>query len=177
MTGVQTCALPISILEMGMTHFNDVHKLSMAAKPKAGVITCIGVSHLQQMKTQENILKAKLEICDGIEQDGIIVLNGDDKFLVNAQISNPKNVYYVGIENKDADVVAQQIVINQESTSFIIKDKTYGDIPCVIPTVGTHNVLNALLAYCVVSRMGFDCHKTAENLKDYRTMGGIEYKD
>ena len=160
-----------AILEMGMSDFNDVHKLSVAAKPKYAVVSCIGVSHLERMKTQENILKAKLEICDGMDRDGVLVLNGDDKFLVNAEITNPRNVKYFAIQNKNADVVAENIVQNGFSTSFTICDKKNGEFKCSIPTVGLHNVMNALSAYTVVTSMGFDPQKTTDNLSEYVPSG------
>ena len=65
------------------------------------VITNIGVSHIEQLGSREGILKAKLEICDGMDKDGVLVLNGDDKFLSKAQIANPLNVKYFAIENKE----------------------------------------------------------------------------
>ena len=160
-----------AILEMGMDDLGDVHKLSVAAKPKYAVISCIGVSHLEKLKTQENILKAKLEICDGMPQDGVLVLNGDDKFLSKAAITNPKNVKYFAVENQSADVVAKEISQNGLTTSFTICDRVHGEINCTIPAVGVHNVMNALSAYTIVTLMGFDPHKTAENLKSYVPSG------
>jgi len=160
-----------AILEMGMDDLGDVHKLSCAAKPKYAVISCIGVSHLEKLGSQENILRAKLEICDGMDKDGVLVLNGDDKFLSKAHIENPLNVKYFAIKNKDADVTAKDIVQNGLSTSFTICDKIRGEFSCTIPVVGDHNVMNALSAYTVVTAMGFDPQQTADNLKDYVPSG------
>ncbi|MBP1571156.1 MAG: UDP-N-acetylmuramoyl-tripeptide--D-alanyl-D-alanine ligase [Oscillospiraceae bacterium] len=160
-----------AILEMGMDDLGDVHKLSVAAKPRYAVISCIGVSHLEKLKTQENILKAKLEICDGMDPDGVLVLNGDDKLLNKAVISNPKTVKYFAVENKESDVVAKDIVQNGLDTAFTICDKTHGEIKCTIPVVGVHNVMNALSAYTVVTSMGFDPQQTADNLKHYVPSG------
>lgn len=160
-----------AVLEMGMEALGDVHKLSLAARPKAAVITCIGISHLERLKTRENILKAKLEICDGMPADGVLVLNGDDEYLPHAQISHPANVYYYGIENTQAHVVAKDITPVGFSTTFTIVDRQYGEISCTIPTVGNHNVMNALCAYTVVSRMGFDAHQVAANLAGYTVSG------
>lgn len=160
-----------AILEMGMDDLGDVHKLSVAAKPKYAVISCIGVSHLEKLKTQENILKAKLEICDGMDKDGVLVLNGDDEFLSKAEIANPLNVKYFAIENKNADVTAKNIEQNGLDTTFTICDKIHGEISCTIPVVGLHNVMNALSAYTVVTAMGFDPQQTAANLRNYEPSG------
>ncbi|MBQ3587466.1 MAG: UDP-N-acetylmuramoyl-tripeptide--D-alanyl-D-alanine ligase [Oscillospiraceae bacterium] len=160
-----------AVLEMGMEALGDVHKLSVSARPVAAVITCIGISHLERLKTRENILKAKLEMCDGMPRDGVLVLNGDDDYLPYAQVSHPANVVYFAIDNTEADVVAKDIRQVKTTTYFTICDKKYGDIPCRIPAVGDHNVRNALSAYTLVSRMGFDPHKVAENLAGYRASG------
>ncbi len=160
-----------AVLEMGMEALGDVHKLSMAARPKAAVITCIGISHLERLKTRENILKAKLEMADGMPQDGVLVLNGDDDYLPYAEINHPANVVYFAINNKNADVVAKDIKQVKTKTYFTIIDNIHGEIPAVIPTVGEHNVRNALSAYTVATRLGFDRHKVSENLHSYRPSG------
>ena len=160
-----------AVLEMGMEALGDISKLTLAAKPKAAVITGIGISHLERLKTRENILRAKLEICEGMPADGILVLNGDDDYLPGAVITNPANVLYFAIENKNADVVAKDIKQAGTTTYFTICDRENGEIPCRIPTVGNHNVLNALSAYTLVTRLGYDVHKVAENLDGYKASG------
>ncbi len=160
-----------AVLEMGMEALGDVHKLSMAARPKAAVITCIGISHLERLKTRENILKAKLEMADGMPADGVLALNGDDDYLPHTQISHPANVVYFAIDNKNAHVVAKDIKQIKTKTYFTIADTEYGEIPAVIPTVGDHNVRNALSAYTVATRLGFDAKQVAENLAGYRPSG------
>ena len=75
------------------------------------------------------------------------------------------------MENTAADVVAKNIRQNGLSTTFTICDKVHGEVECTIPAVGQHNVMNALSAYTVVTSMGFDPHKTAQNLKDYVPSG------
>lgn len=160
-----------AVLEMGMEALGDVHKLSLAARPKAAVITCIGISHLERLKTRENILKAKLEICDGMDDDGILVLNGDDDYLPHVKLDKPKNIYYFGIDNKNSDVIAKNIEQIGRSTKFTISDKEFGEYTTIIPTVGMHNVMDALSAYTVATRMGFDATSVAKNLSGYEVSG------
>jgi len=160
-----------AVLEMGMEALGDVHKLTVAARPVAAVITCIGISHLERLKTRDNILKAKLEIVDGMDENGILVINGDDEYLSKADITHPANVYRYGIENTVADVVAKDIATVGFATAFTIVDKENGEISCTIPTVGNHNVMNALCAYTVITRMGFDARQVAANLAGYTVSG------
>ena len=70
-----------AVIEMGMSALGEISYLSKLAQPDLAVITNIGVSHLENLGTRENILKAKLEILDGMKPDGKIVLNGDNDML------------------------------------------------------------------------------------------------
>lgn len=73
-----------AVVEMGMQGLGEIRKLTLAAKPAGAVITCIGRSHLEQLGTRENILRAKLEICEGLPQGAPLVVNGDDDYLPGA---------------------------------------------------------------------------------------------
>ena len=65
------------VLEIGMNHFSEISKLSKMVKPNIGIITNIGTSHIGNLGSQKNILKAKMEILDGMK-DGLLILNGKD---------------------------------------------------------------------------------------------------
>ena len=56
------------ILEMGMNHLGEINILSKIAKPQVAVITNIGTAHIGNLGSRENILKAKLEILDGMQE-------------------------------------------------------------------------------------------------------------
>ena len=57
-----------AVIEMGMSHAGEIDRLARAARPDVGIITCIGVSHIGNLGSQENICKAKLEICNGLPE-------------------------------------------------------------------------------------------------------------
>ena len=65
---------------MGMNHLNEISNLSKMVLPNTCIITNIGTSHIGYLKSQKNILKAKLEITDGLN-NGILLLNNKDKYL------------------------------------------------------------------------------------------------
>ena len=73
-----------AVVEMGMSHAGEIERLAKCARPDVGIITCIGVSHIGNLGSQENICKAKLEICAGLAEGSPLVLNGDDPFLRKA---------------------------------------------------------------------------------------------
>ena len=70
-----------AVVEMGMDHAGEIERLTRCARSSAGIITMIGVSHLENLGTRENILKAKLEICTGLPDGAPLALNADNDLL------------------------------------------------------------------------------------------------
>ena len=71
----------IAVLELGMSRFHEMEEISAVACPDMAVITNIGICHLANLKTQENILREKLKILTGLKEGGLLLLNGDDPYL------------------------------------------------------------------------------------------------
>lgn len=156
-----------AVIEMGMSDFGEISRLSRAAKPTIGVITNIGFSHIENLKTQEGILKAKLEILDGMNEDSPLVVNGDDKHLCGLKKTMERPVYFFGIENEKCDVRGMNITENDGSVAFDIcfEGKTCkAELPCV----GRHNVLNALAAFCIGRILGMPENDIISALKKYK---------
>lgn len=103
----------IIILELGMNHLGEIKKLSKLCKPTTGVITNIGTAHIGNLKTQENILKAKLEIIKGMKK-GDLIINGSDFYL--NRIKPKKNISIIKTNEKDIN----NIFLN-EKLNFDIK--------------------------------------------------------
>lgn len=160
-----------AILEMGMQGFGEINKLTMAARPSAAIITKIGTAHIRQLGSVENILKAKMEICNGLMQGAPLILNGDDTMLWTANIPPQVTASYTGIENLDCDVTARNIAAVNDGQEFTILDRKFGEFPVFIPAVGLHNVQNALLAYTAATRLGLSAQIAADALKNYKTTG------
>ena len=136
-----------AVIEMGMNHFGEISRLSMCARPDCAVITNIGVSHIENLGTQENILKAKLEILDGADYGAPLILNKDDKLLSSAEIHGERRIIYYSVKKKDCDVYASNISAADGRISFTINydGKKY---PAQLNCLGEHNVKNALAAFC-----------------------------
>jgi len=109
----------IIILELGMNHLKEIEKLSKMARPQTAIITNIGTSHIGNLKTQENILKAKLEITKYISH-GNLIINGED-FYLNKIKENKK---YSIIKTKEKNI---SNIIKNDKLYFDIKiqNKTY----------------------------------------------------
>ena len=76
----------VAVIEMGMSEQGEMHNLSRIAKPDICVITVIGVAHIENLKTQENIRREKLAITDYMNKDGALFLNGDDPLLLKLKV-------------------------------------------------------------------------------------------
>lgn len=159
-----------AVVEMGMDHAGEIERLTRCVRPSAGIITMIGVSHLENLGTRENILKAKMEICAGLPDGAPLVLNADNDLLPTAQVPARLRAVWFGIE-KDADVRAENIVTDAQGTSFTIVDRENGSFPVSIPTAGLHTVYDALSAYAAATRLGLDPARCAAALSNYQTTG------
>ena len=158
-----------AVIEMGMNHFGEIHSLTLRSKPTMGVITNIGVSHIENLGSRDGILQAKLEILDGMAADAPLLLNADNDKLAAASIEGRK-VFYFGIESETADYRALNITADNESTDFVIAYPG-GRQPVHIPTVGSHNVLNAVCAFAVGVLNGIEAQQVAQKLSEYVPAG------
>lgn len=156
-----------AVIEMGMNHFGEISRLVNEVKPTIGLITNIGVSHIENLGSREGILKAKLELCEGLADGAPLILNGDNDMLQTVKDENHKVVFY-GIEN--GEFKAENIVETENSTSFDIV--YYGKTQhIVIPTIGIHNVYNALAAFTVGYFLDVDPQAAADALGTYVPAG------
>ena len=158
-----------AVIEMGMSNRGEISELSLIAEPTVAIISNIGVSHMENLGSRENILKAKLEILDGLRENCPILLNGDDPYLAGAVIENHPVIYY-GIDDKTCDFRAINIEQCDESTEFdiVYEGKTQH---AVIPTIGRHNVYNALAAFGTGMQLGVTPEEAVRGLAKYTPSG------
>ena len=160
-----------AVIEMGMQGLGEIRKLTLAARPGAAIITKIGMAHMEQLGSLENILKAKMEVGEGIAPGGVLVLNGDDKLLRSAPAPQDIQVVYAGPQNPENEVTARNIRHEAHGLLFEIVDARYGNYETFIPAVGRHNVSNALLAYTAATRFGLNAQQTAAALAAWQPSG------
>lgn len=160
-------SIEAAVIEMGMNHFGEISRLSQAAKPTVALITNIGVSHIENLGSRQGILKAKLEILDGLQKDAPLLLNGDDDML--STVTNDEHkIYFYGINN--GDFKATEIVEAEGSTSFVVN--YFGKTQKItIPTIGIHNVYNALAAFGVGYLLDVDAKLAVDALSNYVPAG------
>ena len=135
----------IGVVEMGTEDFGEISVLTNIALPDMAMITNIGDAHLLKLKSREGIAKAKLEILEGLKDDGRFLYNGDDeilkKVLPSYDIKQETISFGIG-ENVDFKVVPKEHT--NTSTNFSYKDEIYS-----VPLLGSHQVYNGALAVLI----------------------------
>lgn len=161
----------VAVVEMGISDFGEMHRLSEIAKPDICVLTNIGQCHLENLKSREGILKAKTEIFDFMGEKGRVCINGDDDMLRTVKtvrgekpltfgLEQENDVYAVNVENKG--LFGSSADIHMDNKSF------HGNIP--LP--GEHMVYNALAAACVGNLMGLTEEEIARGIETVKPVDG-----
>lgn len=154
------------VLEMGMNHFGEIELLSSIAKPDICIITNIGTSHIGNLGSRENILKAKLEILKGCK-DPVVVINNDNDLLNKWYEENKESIKIItyGIKNK-SDFNAKNIKL--ETNRSIYDCKIDGkDINITVPVGGEHFVLNSLCATAVGKTLDIEIQDIVNGIESF----------
>lgn len=162
-------SIEVAVLEMGMSGPGEISRLSDVCAPDIGLVTNIGVSHIENLGSQENILKAKMEIMHGMRNGAPLLLNADDSLLFEAQ-TGEHPVFYYGIENEKCDFRACIIEQNESSTCFTVVSKGEEQEVC-LPAIGKHNIYNALAAFAAGVLVGVSPQRAASALATYAPAG------
>lgn len=174
----------IAVLEMGISDFGEMHRLSKIARPDVCLITNIGQCHLENLGTRDGILKAKTEIFDFMQEGGQVCLNGDDDKL--AAIKSVKGCVpvFFGISAKDNAVYADQyenrglmgsrarIHIKTGVGKAVAGTDGETDFGINIPLPGEHMLYNALAAAAVGTLFGLSAAQIQAGIRDVEVVGG-----
>ena len=147
-----------AVIEMGMNHFGEIHELSLTARPDIAVITNIGTSHIEHLGSREGILKAKLEILDGLSAKGLLIINGDNDLLSTVE-NVPFKMVKFGLAEKYPYYAQNIVSFSDYTTAEIYTPK--GTYPITITALGEHMIYNTLAA---VSILGYPKKKSLEAL-------------
>lgn len=160
-----------AVLEMGINHFGEMHRLSKVARPDLCVITNIGQCHLEFLGDRDGVLRAKSEIFDFIAPDGKIILNGDDDKLATLQEvkgirpvffgnESGREIYATDIRSAGIRGVWCNIHVGEEA--FEVR----------IPIPGYHMVLNALAATAVGRSLGMTNEEIRRGIEKLEALSG-----
>lgn len=136
----------ILVLEMGMNHFHEIEFLSQLATPDIAVITLIGESHIEYLGSRQGIAQAKLEILEGLKENGFFVYPANEPLLSEGmkRIQAGKSFTAKSVGNGEGtSLKATHIELFADHTSFFLENE---GVTVTLPVLGAYNVTNALLA-------------------------------
>lgn len=159
----------IFIAEMGAFKMGRIKLLCNLVKPKYGIITSIGTAHLETFGSRENIQKGKFELIESLPNDGVGILNMDDPYQVNYKIKNKCKIIWIGIENKNADILAKNIKIDSSGMTFDVYFKS-DKVTHTFKTrlLGNANIYNILSGIAFGKYMGMSLKELELGVKRIR---------
>ncbi|SCY60512.1 UDP-N-acetylmuramoyl-tripeptide--D-alanyl-D-alanine ligase [Alkaliphilus peptidifermentans] len=168
----------IAVIEMGMSALGEIQLLTSIAAPNAAIITNIGEAHLDGLKTKDNILKAKLEILEGLKSNGLFVYSAEDAFLKKIPESLLKNLE-VKTFGENSNYRPQLKGLDEEGIYFSLEEVAGGDF--FLPMLGKHQMYNATAAIIVADYFDISLDHIKEGLLRVEATGGrnelIQAKD
>ena len=150
-----------AVIEMGMSGFNEIEYLANIVNPQIGIISNIGYSHVEHLGSRDGIFKAKMEIATNFDENSLLIVNGDDDCLKTLKTKDLVYKLRTFGFDKDNDIYCESYEMDEESINFVAvingkKEEFF------IPTVGKHNIYNAMAAILV----GLNLNMTIEEIKD-----------
>lgn len=161
----------VAVLEMGIDHPGDMHKLGPITRPDIAVITNIGLAHLENFGTREGTLKAKTEIFEYLNPNATVILNGDDDKLSTVSTVQGRAPVFFGLSDTlpaYADEIKDLGLLGTDCTLHL----PAGEIRVHIPVPGKHMIYNALAGACTGLALGLSLEEIKAGLAALRTISG-----
>ena len=157
-----------AVVEMGISGFGEMTRLTDMVHPNIAVFTLIGDSHLEFLGDRAGVLRAKAEILSGMTADGVVIVNGDDDLLRSYDFGCRTVRFGLGAEN-DVRAVEER-PMGLEGMGCVIAAKGRR-IPVTIPAFGRHMVYAALMGAAVGIELGLNDEEIIEGIASYETVG------
>ena len=176
-------AAQIAVMEMGMSEPGEMARIAAIAKPDVALITNIGVSHIENLGSRENIFKEKLHITDGFTDKNTLIVNGDDDWLSTLRGKTACRLITYGMKPGN-DLTAKDIISDGQNTRFTLVLALDGvpvekEVRLNVP--GDHNVMNAMAAAAAAIAVGVDLDAAIAALLNFhgfkRRLQWVEAKD
>ncbi len=159
----------VAVIEMGISGFGEMTRLSKMVRPDISVITNIGYCHLENLGDRDGVLKAKTEMFTYLKENGTIILcHDDDKLSTVTEYKGIRPIFYgTGDEPFRAENIVEKGFEGIDCT--LIHDDMRIDV--TLPTMGRHNVLNALCAMAVGVQLGLTADEIRRGLESFHNVG------
>lgn len=161
----------VAILEMGISDFDEMHRLSSIANPDVCVITNVGLCHLENLGDRDGVLRAKTECFEHMRAGGLAVLNGDDDKLCTKRKVNGRDTVFYGLEGTNHIYATEVTNLGFEGMEAVVHTSV-GNFKVNITIPGEHNVYNALAATAVGLELGLTLDEIKKGIEEAKTIAG-----
>ncbi len=161
----------IAILEMGISDFNEMHRLAAVARPNTSVITNIGTCHLENLGDRDGVLRAKTEVFDHLKENANVILNGDDDKLATVAQVQGKAPTFFGM-NPEYPIYADKVESRGLKGIFCCIHTPKGSFEVVVPIPGIHMVYNALAGTAVGLAYGMELEEIKRGIEKLQPVSG-----
>ncbi len=168
-----------AVVEMGISDFGEMHRLSKMARPNVCVITNIGQCHLENLKSREGILKAKTEIFDFMAEDGLVCVNGNDDMLDTLDKVKGRKVLRFGLRNEGCECCdrMQHVYADEIENRGLFGSKAQlhmgkETLNVTVPLPGEHMVINAAAAALVAQIFDLSKEQIISGIAAVEAVGG-----
>ena len=160
----------IGVIELGMSEPGELTIIANIAQIQMAVITNIGITHIEQLGSQERILEEKLHIQEGMPPEGILFLNGDDPLLASVVPKEGRKKVLYGL-GRDCDYRAEDLHLEE---GYPVFTAVHGDcrVRVRLKVMGSHMVSNAMAALAVADTYGLSMEKAALALGQFKGYKG-----
>lgn len=159
----------MAVVEMGMNHRGEIAPLAKMAKPEVGIVTNVGVAHLEHLGSREAIAEEKGDLARAVEATGSVILSAADPFTPRIAGMTEASVLTAGIDC--GDVQAVDVLVTEGGSRFgLLHEGFRVEVELGVP--GRHMVQNAALAAAAGIAMGVSLPEAAEGLRGIRNLGG-----
>ncbi len=159
----------VAVVEMGISDFGEMSRISEMVQPTVEVITVIGDCHLENLRDRDGVFKAKTEMFENLREGGTVVLNGDDDKLAQVVTVKGKEPIFYGLNGNayTAENIRNNGVLGVDADLVFCGKR----VRVTIPAIGTYMVSNALAAAAVGVTLGLSDEEIRRGIESFRTVG------
>lgn len=164
--------IEVAVLEMGMDHKDEIKTMCDIARPDIACITNIGISHMENLGSQDGVFNAKMEVTSYFDNESSLIVTADEKYLNRNKIQGDFQLVVTGFENDEDYIIADVKQREDMSISFIVTEKATGEtFGFVVPLPGEHNAKNATLAIAAGRKLGMSFEEIQRGLSKVELTG------
>ncbi|MGF1805263.1 UDP-N-acetylmuramoyl-tripeptide--D-alanyl-D-alanine ligase, partial [Aliivibrio sifiae] len=162
-----------AVIELGANHQNEISYTTQLARPNVALVNNVAAAHLEGFGSLKGVAKAKGEIFEGLQEDGVAIYNLESNGLPEwSSLFDGKTVLSFSMDNVTADFYASNIEVNSIGESTFILNTPIGSITVSLSIIGKHNIVNAVAAAALALQANSSLKDIQQGLQELNSVKG-----